>query len=259
MKVSKQEMMHSLAFRSDRWIDMVGFEMLRGDVSFRINYTITRGQGVMGKTICKGSGFVPIGNILHPSRHVRFRSPLRLESDTWHCINVMIEIHEYELNIPCTRGTNGSDAVRTDSGVRIQYATGLESCPKTNISTGQIAGIVFYCLVPEEEEFLRSRVSRTTALVQADACAMKDACIGNSMAVLPMAAQLDASCTREAHVTTEQGSMGPVVNEESDRTSITLSSHNSTQSRFVLPPIRGVLAPPVRTQEVLKEIPASYK
>ena len=259
LKVNKQEMMHSLSFRSNRWIDVVGFEMLRGDASFRLTYTITKGQGVLGNAIGRGSGFVPIGDILHPSRCIRMRSPIRVEPHTWYCVNVIIEIHEYEMYVTSSRGTNGRAIVHTDTGVEIEYANGLESCQKTNISSGQIAGIVFYCIDPSEEDFLRSRPLRLSS-AEVETSHQKDVCIGSSLAALPDP-MIDNADSQAENVIPPRALTVVASRDEIDRdkTSITLTSHTSNQSKYILPPVRGVLAPPVRTQEVLRQIPQTYK
>lgn len=232
LRINKQEMMHSLAFRSSNWIDLIGFEMLSSDQSFQMTFTITKGQGVLGRIVSKGRAFVPPGNILHPSRVIRLRSPQRLQPNSWYCINAILEIHEYEMYLTTSAGTEGLASVTTDGGVRIDYAPGLESCPRTNIRSGQIAGIVLRRIDPNEEDFL---VQEGSEPVQScgSTCSVREASAGDSMPVLP-------------------GHAYDVPQASPVPSSVIRSSNPA------LPPLAGVMTVPIRTEQALRHIP-TYK
>ncbi len=257
LELSKQDVIHSLAFRSDKWVDLMGFEMLRSDTSFRITFTVTKGRGVLGKLLTKGTGFVSAGDVLHPSRLVKLKSKVRIEPDCWYCINVVIEIHEYEMFVTTSSGTDGRAAIQTDSGVVIDYRPGLESCAKTTATEGQIAGIAFFRLENREEEHLvqSKMISKNSSI--AATLSSKDIAIGESVAMLegyPVApntfesdnepperqlACLGQSCKGAVNLNVETGN-------ESLPTTITVKSQSTRTS---LPPIAGVIAPPIRRQQ----------
>jgi hypothetical protein len=176
--VSKSETLHSVSFKSSNWIELKGFEMLRGDFSYKLTYTITKGQGVMGKRITKGSNFVRSGSLLNPLQKVIFTTSKILEPSQWYTINVVLDIHEYDMNLITSMGSDGVLQIETDSGVLIQYGAGLESCPLTTSKSGQIAGILFSRIRPEDErlyteERLRRR-SRASALSQCESSVGSD-------------------------------------------------------------------------------------
>ena len=288
-------MLHSIAFRADSWIDMVGFEMLRGENSYQISYTITKGQGVLGKVIRKGSAFISLGDILHPSRQIRLRSPLRIEPDIWYCINIIIEIHEYEMYVLTSSGTDGRSVIATDSGVTIEYATGLDSSEKTTVLAGQIGGISFYRIDRQEEEFLRAHVppSVKSSAVQPEP-ETKDVAIGNSVAVLPDykpethpsialtrarpplidlqnsvkdiaigdSLPILPDYSKDSQASPYIPEMAPIA--EIDRTQVldpmpdpdkTSMSLKSSATKYILPPLAGIISPPVRSQAVVRDVP----
>ena len=153
MLVGKSETLHSLSFKSSNWIELKGFEMLCGDFSYKITYTVTRGQGVMGKRVAKGSGFVKSASLLNPIQKVKFTTAKRLEPSQWYTINVVMDIHEYDMNLITSSGSDGVSMVETDCGVVIEYCAGLESCERTTTKSGQIAGILFSRLSQQDELF----------------------------------------------------------------------------------------------------------
>lgn len=225
-EVNKEELLHSISFKGNTWLELTGFEMLAGDTSFRIGYTITKGQGVLGSLLSQGTGFVPRGNILHPSTIIRLTSSKRLEPDCWYCINVIVEIHEYEMVLITSTGCDGSSVVETESGVTIEYSNGLESCTKTNTRSGLIAGIVFHRIDPDEEAYLRSHPSSHTRRSSA------------SVASQPP--------TNAANDT------GELMD-----TPGSLTVTKKSTPLMVLPPLAGVITPPIRTEEVWKQIPSA--
>lgn len=259
LTVNKREMLHSIAFKSNRWIDMVGFEMLRGESSFQISYTITKGHGVLGKVIRKGTAFVPLGDMLHPSRQIKLRSPLRIEPEVWYCINIIIEIHEYEMYVSTSSGTDGRAMIETDSDVRIEYAAGLDSSDKTSLSSGQIAGISFYCIDSREEEFLKTQLPLFVKPIGTPAeTSVKDIAIGDSLPMLP-------DPVIHSHVPYEP-SIEPIIECEPTRSleeapqilvdpEKTATSLRGSVTKYVLPPVAGVISPPVRSQAVVRDIP----
>ena len=153
MLVGKSETLHSLSFKSTNWIELKGFEMLCGDFSYKITYTVTKGQGVMGKRIVKGSSFVKSASLLNPIQKVKFITAKRLEPSQWYTINVVLDIHEYDMNLITSTGSDGVPVVETNCGVVIEYSAGLESCAQTTTKSGQIAGILFSPLSPQDEAF----------------------------------------------------------------------------------------------------------
>jgi hypothetical protein len=170
--VGKSETLHSVSFKSSNWVELKGFEMLRGDFSYKLTYTITKGQGVMGKRVAKGSSFVRSGSLLNPLQKVTFTASKRLEPSQWYTINVVLDIHEYDMNLITSMGSDGVSQLETDSGVIIEYSAGLESCALTTSKSGQIAGILFSRFEQEDErlyseERLRRR-SRTSASSQCE-------------------------------------------------------------------------------------------
>lgn len=221
-------MVHSIAFKSTHWIDMKGFEMLCGDNSFRITYTVTKGQGVLGRLVVNSRSFIPSGNILQPSKLVRLRSKIRIEPETWYSINIIINIHEYEMTVTTSGGCDGRQVIETDSGVIITYSSGLESCPKTNLNTGQIAGIVFYRIDPEEEEFLK-----TTSV----------------SAIIDRRASVSTQSFKQICL---EAQPAPEVNLEVLQT-VSLPPHYPKAPRS-LPPLGGIITPPIRTEEVLRQV-----
>ena len=178
MLVNKSETLHSLSFKSSNWIELKGFEMLCGDFSYKITYTITKGRGVMGKRVTKGNSFVRSASLLNPAQKVTFGTSKRLEPCQWYTINVVIDIHEYDMNLVTSSGSDGVPLVETDCGVVIEYSAGLESCAQTTTKFGQIAGILFSRLSPQDEEFyaqerLRRR-SRASVPSQVESAAGSD-------------------------------------------------------------------------------------
>jgi hypothetical protein len=228
--------------------------MLRGDGSFRVSFTITRGQGVLGELLTKGSGFVRCGDLLHPSRTIKLKSPIRIEPNKWYCINVIIEIHEYEMYMTSSSGTDGIPTVRTDSGVVIEYRQGLESCSRTNIDSGQIAGISYFRLDPAEEAHLLRAVPCEAPDSEVIVNSSQDVSVGNSVPLLPdMEYKSSQVNTSSGPDTSSQGSKTPVM-DDLTKTNISIHSHLSKKS---LPPAAGVIAPPMRTQEILRHHRAS--
>jgi hypothetical protein len=257
--LNKQEMLHSIAFKSNRWIDLVGFEMLRGGTSYRISYTITKGQGVLGKMLCKGCGYVPIGDILRPSCQLKLRSPLRIEPEMWYCVNVIIEIHEYEMYLTTSGGTDGRTQIDTDCGVRIEYMVGLESNDKTTTVSGQIAGVSFNKLDPEEEVFLLICGGHRDPRPNLDV-STKDASTGDSAAILP---NIGEELSRIFHgpetktiVHMDDQTSELTTNEKpcEDPTKTTTALRSNT-TKFLLPPVAGVISPPIRSQAMIRETP----
>ena len=258
LQLNKQEIIHSLAFRSDKWIDLMGFEMLRSDTSYRITYTVTKGQGVLGKLLMKGTGFVSVGDVLHPSRLVKLKSKVRIEPDCWYCINVVIEIHEYEMFVTTSSGTDGRTTIQSDSGVIIEYRPGLESCAKTTATEGQIAGIAFFRLDPREEAHLSQSTIMSKSSSIAATLSSKDVAIGDSMAMLvspsvqPTTFQAEnrtpdrqLASAETSRVDAEHVNAGAA--NEALPTTITVKSQSTRTS---LPPIAGVIAPPIRRQQI---------
>ena len=221
MEIGKEEVVHSIAFKSDRWIDLVGFEMLCGDNSFRITYTITKGQGVLGKLVVKGSSYIPVGDILHPSKLVRLSSIRRLEPEVWYSVNIIINIHEYDMALVTSGGSDGRPVIETDTGVTITYNSGLESCAKTNLDSGQIAGVVFNRIDSQEEEFLDSFSPRSTER------------------------KVNVLAREEASSEVQTGVFQQAIS----------ISQRPVPARGSLPPLAGIITPPIRTEEVLRQVP----
>jgi hypothetical protein len=151
--ITKHDTLHSISFKVNHWIDLIGFEMLTGDFSFKLTYTVTRGLGVMGNVASKGTGYVGRGDILSPTKIIRLQNTRRIEPDTWYTINVLVNIHEYEMQLISSCGSEGHSVVYTDNGIVVHYAAGQESSSRTNLSSGQIPGIVYTRLHPEDEKF----------------------------------------------------------------------------------------------------------
>lgn len=176
--VSKSDTLHSISFKSTNWIELKGFEMLCGDFSYKITYTITKGQGVMGRRVTKGTSFVRAGSLLNPVHKVTFTVPKRLEPSQWYTINVVMDIHEYDMHLITSTGTDGVPFVETDCGIVIEYRAGLESGSHTTNKSGQIAGILFSQLRPEDEHFFTQeklrRRSRSTVSSQIESAVGSD-------------------------------------------------------------------------------------
>lgn len=225
LEISKEELIHSIAFKSSRWIDLAGFEMLCGDYSFRIRYTVTKGQGVLGRLRMNGGSYIPVGDILQPSKLVKLGCKCRIEPEEWYSINVIISMHEYEMVLVTSGGSDGRTEIQTETGVRITFSTGLESCAKTGLTSGQIAGIAFYRLDSDEEEFL-NRCSE--ANIDRSGTTINNASLGEPLC-------LDENTPDEAFQTNS------------------MSSGQAKPSR-ALPPLGGIITPPVRTEEVLRAV-----
>jgi len=172
--VGKADTLHSVSFKSSNWIELKGFEMLCGDFSYKITYTITKGQGVMGKRVAKGRSFVRAASLLNPIQKITFTTPKRLEPSQWFTVNVVIDIHEYDTHLITSTGSDGVSLVESDCGVVIEFSAGLESCAQTTTKCGQIAGILFSRLSPQDEEFFtqeklrrRSRASVSSQIESA--------------------------------------------------------------------------------------------
>jgi len=196
--IEKCETLHSMSFKTSNWIEMKGFEMLCGDFSYKITYTLTKGQGVMGKRITKGTDYVKTGALITPIKRVKFMTSKRLEPNTWYTINVVICIHEYDMNLITSQGSGGISTVETDCGVVVQYQPGLESCSKTNSSTGQLVGILFSRVHPDDERFytqerLRRRSSASTNSIQ-------DSAVGSDIGDLELPSPLRRPTAKEEDV-----------------------------------------------------------
>ena len=156
MELTNKEVLHSLSFRVSHYVDIVGFEMLTSDGSCRIKYTFTKGTGVLGKLIAKGKLFIPISDILTPTKLVRFASKKRLCPGEWYSIHVLIHIDSFNTSITTTGGCGGQTVVATESGVTVSYGEALETCSRTGVDSGQIGGIAFCRINAEEEAFLNN-------------------------------------------------------------------------------------------------------
>ena len=221
MEIYKQELLHSIAFRFDTWVELVGFEMLTSDSSFKLNFTLTNSQGVLGPVISKGAGFVPRGNILQPSAVVKLPGFKRLEPNQWYSINVMVHIHEYEMLLVTSAGSDGVTTIETESGVRVEFANGLESSKKTSTKGGLISGLVFHRIDHAEEAFLRR----------------------------------ESGTAQRVSVSTFSNRLSSETDEMSDVPCPLPSSKPKSLAQYPLPPVAGVITPPIRTEDVLKLTP----
>ena len=225
LEINKQEVIHSISFKTSNWVELVGFEMLSCESSFKISFTITRGQGVLGKLVTKGRGYIPRGDILHPSVVIKLPSRKRIQPNTWYCINVIVDIHEYEMVLVTSGGNEGMTRVESDSGVVVDFGPGLESCKKTDQKSGQIAGVVFHRIFPDEEEYLAS---------------------------MPLKNGRRPSLSGDS----QRDSWGDDDTKSADIPEVrSTTSSRAMSTRPPLPPFAGVMTPPIRTEEVLKSIP----
>jgi hypothetical protein len=194
--IEKSETLHSLSFKTSNWVELKGFEMLCGDFSFKITYTLTKGQGVMGKRITRGTDYIKTGALITPIKQVKFLKSKRLEPNTWYTINIVICIHEYDMNLITSLGSGGIKTVETDCGVVVEYCPGLESCSKTNSDSGQIVGILFSRIHPDDEQFYNEERQRRKS--SASTHSVQDSAVGSDHEIDILPYPLRQSRTEDA-------------------------------------------------------------
>lgn len=188
LELNRTEVLHSVSFKTSHYVDMAGFEMLTGECYYRLKYTVTRGQGVLGKLLTKGKVFVPRSDILMPTKFVQFSSTKRIIPNEWHSIHVLVEMDKFDKSLVTTGGTGGLSVVKTDSGVTVTYGEALETCQRTSIDSGQIGGIAFYTIDPDEAKFLAENIVADIpkpAVTRRDSASMTDVNIETKLPEMP--------------------------------------------------------------------------
>ncbi|KAF4692244.1 hypothetical protein FOZ60_013782 [Perkinsus olseni] len=144
---------HSVSFQTNFPVSIIGFEMFTSRTSkVPVAFTFVEGTGIVGRVLSKGrTSLGKSKSKLKPTKNLLLKKPVAIFENTWYTLNVEYPISDESNCISLASGSAGERFV-TEGGVTFTFTGGLESHEATDVSKGQIPGVIF---CPDEERETR--------------------------------------------------------------------------------------------------------